>query len=368
MNKSTDIQSIIDKYETLKEKRLPKLIDFSEGRCPYLVSIEAGFTRYSCCNSIEQNFNANIFDFEKTLDCPSDTLPNLEPWFGTGIFAEAFGCKYFSRESECPAVYYAYHSIDEIRKIQKPKISDGIFFKMVLEAIDYFKDKTNGRLPICITDTQSASDTASLILDASEFFIACYTHPEVVKRFLNIINELIIEFSQKQVELIGDCLVLPGRILSSSINANHGGKGITIADDNLAVSSPKLNAEYFLPLDDKLGEVFGGVAIHSCGNWGHTMPLLLQMKNLTMVDCKISSSLDPTPTAPEDIRDALKGTNIAVQVTLKNDVESDFDLLDRICSPDLRLIARFLNLNDGADDIQSTYDKVKQLLQKKYGC
>lgn len=94
------------------------------------------------------------------------------------------------------------------------------------------------------------------------------------------------------------------------------------------------------------------------------MPLLLQMKNLIMAECKISSPMDPNPTIPEQVRDALKGTNIAVQVTLNNDVERDFDLLDRICSPDLRLIVRFIN--DGADDIQSKYDKLKQLLQKRY--
>jgi hypothetical protein len=364
MNKTKDIKSVIDKYENIKEKRLPKLIDFWEGRCPYLISVEAGFTRYSFCNSIEENFNANIFDFGETLDCPSDTLPNLEPWFGTGIYAEAFGCKYYWREGDSPAVHYAYHNIEEIQKIQKPEISAGKLFGMVLEAIEYFKDKTNGRLPICMTDTQSASDTATLVLDASEFFIACYTHPNVVKRFLNMINELVIEFSRKQVELIGNCLVLPGRIISSSINANFGGKGITISDDNLAVSSPQLNAEYFLPLDDKLGEALGGVAIHSCGNWGHTMPLLLQMKNLLMIECKISSPVDPNPTVPEQVRDALKGTNIAVQVTLNSDVERDFDLLDRICSPDLRLIVRFLN--DGADDIQAKYERLKRFLQKRY--
>src|SRR3989339_290934 len=361
------IQSIIDIYENVKEKRLPKLIDFWEGRRPYLISIEAGFTRYSFCNSIEENFNANMYDFEKTLECPSDTLPNLEPWFGTGIYAEAFGCKYYWREGDCPAVHYAYHNIEEIQEIQKPEISSGKMFAMVLKAIEYFKDKTSGKLPICMTDTQSASDTATLVLDASEFFISCYSNPKVVKRFLNTINELIIEFSRKQVELIGDCLVLPGRIISSSINANLGGKGITIADDNLAVSSPQLNAEYFLPLDDKIGEAFGGIAIHSCGNWGHTMPLLLQMKNLIMIDCKISSPMDPNPTIPEQARDALKGTNIAVQVNLNNDVERDFDLLDRLCSPDLRLIVRFIKEEkEKIDDIQSKYDRLKKFLQKRY--
>ncbi len=363
MNKK--IQNLIDLYEAARDRRLPRLLDFWQGRLPYLVSVEAGFTRYASCSSIEENFQANLYDFEKTLACPSDTLPNLEPWFGTGLFAEAFGCRYFWREGDAPAVHYAYHTIDEIREITKPDISSGKIFALILAAIAYFKERTQGRLPMCLTDTQSASDTATLILDASEFFIACYTDPGIAHRFLQIINDLTIEFSRKQAEAIGDCLVLPGRIIAASLPASQGGTGITIADDNLAVASPKINAEFFLPLDDQIGQAFGGAAIHSCGNWGHTIPLLRRWKNLTMIECKISSPMDPNPTPPQQVREALQGTGIAVQVTLNTDVERDFDLLDRLAAPGLPLIVRFLN--DGTGDIQSRYDLVNRRLQKIYG-
>jgi len=363
MNKK--IQNLIDRYEAARDRRLPRLLDFWQGRIPYLVSIEAGFTRYASCGSIEENFQANLYDFEKTLECPSDTLPNLEPWFGTGVLAEVFGCAYYWRQGDAPAVHYAYHTLDEIRDIPKPDLSAGKVAALILDAIAYFKEKTGGQLPMCLTDTQSAGDNATLILDASEFFIACYTDPDIVRRFLGVINDLIIEFSQKQAEAIGDCLVLPGRIIAASLPAAQGGTGITIADDNLAVASPQINADFFLPLDDQIGQAFGGAAIHSCGNWGHTIPLLRQWKNLTMIECKISSPMDPSPTPPEQIRDALRGTDIAVQVTLNNDVERDFDLLDRLAAPGLRLIVRFLN--DGTGDIQSRYDLVNRRLQKIYG-
>jgi hypothetical protein len=84
-----------------------------------------------------------------------------------------------------------------------------------------------------------------------------------------------------------------------------------------------------------------------------------------MIECKISSPMDPNPTPPEQVREALQGTGIAVQVTLNTDVERDFDLLDRLAAPGLPLIVRFLN--GGTGDIQSRYDLVNRRLQKIYG-
>ncbi len=127
-----NIKSIIDKYEMVKDKRMSGLVDFENGTRPFLVCTDFPNSFVSNCNSIEQ-----------------------------------------------------------IRGIRKPDISQGRMFAMVMDAINYFKEKTAGQLPP----------------------------------------------------------------------------------------------------DDQIGAAFGGVAIHSCGNWGHTMPLVAKMKNLYMIDCTISYQL-----------------------------------------------------------------------------
>ena len=351
-----NIKSIIDKYETVRDKRMSRLVDFANRARPFLVCTDFPNSFVSNCNSIEQSFKANLADFAAALDIPSDTLPYLEPWFGTGIYAEAFGSKYFWREGESPACHYAYRSIEQIRGIQKPDISQGRMFTMVMDAINYFKEKTAGQLPICVTDTQSASDTASLILDASEFFTCCYAEPETVHHFLKIINEMIIDFTKIQADAIGDCLALPGHNQRFSYPA---GRGMSLSDDNLAVSSPKINSEFFLPLDDQIGAAFGGVAIHSCGNWGHTMPLVAKMKNLYMIDCTISYQRDPNPCTPEQVRDAFNGSDVIVQVRIGPDLDIDIPLLKRLISPDLRLIISIAYEQNG---MQERCDRITGLL------
>jgi len=237
-----DVDRIIDTYEALRERRLPGILEFLAGRRPYLIHLTAPCEIYANCNSIRECFENGLADLAAALEVCCDCLPFLEPWFGTGAYAEAFGCEYLWREGESPACHYAWHKIEELRDVRKPDPSEGSILRMVLEAIEYFKERTKGRLPICLTDTQSPHDTATLILDAVEVFTAGYTEPETLGRFLQAITDLIIEFSRQQARALGDCLVLPGHIISSSVRQ---GSGISVSDDNLAVVSPAV-AEQFL--------------------------------------------------------------------------------------------------------------------------
>jgi hypothetical protein len=353
------VQEAIDKYARAKEQRAHIISDFETGKRPFLVNITGPVE--SCldyCDSIENSFRANLEDFHNALALPSDTLPHLNPWFGTGMYAEAFGCEYFWRKGTSPACHYKYHHIDEIRDIEKPNISQGKIFKMALSAIDYFKEKTNGKLPMCFSDTQSPSDIATLVLDAVEVFTSYYTEPETMHQFHTIITELVIEFSKLQMKSIGDCIAKPGQVMSSC-----GSKpfGISLSDDNLAVCSPKINEEFLLPYDDMIGAAFGGVALHSCGDWGHTMPLLTKMKHVKMIDCALSG--DPKPTPPELIRDAFKGTDIIVQVRTDAELEKTVELLKRICVRDLRLVVRVCDVKE---DAQLQYHTITKTLDDLY--
>ncbi len=356
-----DIKKVIDKYKRVEQKRLPGVIDFHNGDRPYLVCVSGPATFYTQCNTIEQSFNANINDFNIALDFSSDTIPYLEPWFGTGTYAQAFGSEYLWREGESPACHYKYHNIEEVRDIVKPDIKDGHIFKMVLDAIAYFRDKTQSSLPMCITDTQSAHDSATLILDAVEVFTASYSDPELLHGFLDKINRLIVEFTHAQIDALGECLVKPGHIMSATANVL---KGISISDDNLAVGSPMVNEKFMLPYDDKLGETFGGVAIHSCGNWAHTMPIIARSPFVNMIDCAISPDIDPNPNDPALVREAFKGTNKIVQVRIGGDVDENIEYVKQICDKDIRLVVR---VSGNVDKNQSQYDTVNSFLKKFYG-
>jgi len=310
-------------------------------------------------NSSEKSFKGNIDAFSKNLEAVSDHLPYLEPWFGTGVYANAFGCEYVWREGEAPATHYKYHSIYDVKDIRMPLVKNSEIMQLVLNTISYFKEKTSGMLPIALTDTQSSFDTATLVLDASEVFIACYTEPEIIKHFMTCINDLIIEFSKMQQDLIGKNVAKPGHIMVSDPTLS----GISISDDNLAVSSPNINEIFPLPLDQKLADAFGGLAIHSCGNWVETMKLVRNMKNVNVIDFALDSSCDPNPNKPEDVRDAFSGSSIVLKARFGTK-EMD-NILNKLFDKSLRIIVEICGTKD-INEKEKAYNQVKEKLISLY--
>lgn len=72
----------------------------------------------------------------------TDDLPYLEPWVGTGIYANAFGCEYLFREFEAPHVQYLCHSVEALSRIEYPDYRQSPIMRMVLDCIDALKDRT----------------------------------------------------------------------------------------------------------------------------------------------------------------------------------------------------------------------------------
>jgi hypothetical protein len=173
------------------------------------------------------------------------------------------------------------------------------------------------------------------VVNVTEFLTACYTDPETVLHVMDLVTKLIIEFSRVQADRIGeDLLAKPGHIMPSSTAY----QGISISDDNLAVSSPTINERIALPFDRQIAEAFDGVAIHSCGQWAHTMAKLHPRDNVLMIDCALTTDPDPTPNKAVDVREALKGRKITTKVRLGSDMDRVLPILEQLFDPSLRLI------------------------------
>ena len=263
-----------------------------------------------------------------------DRRPALpEPWIGTGVYANAFRLQYHFRDGIAPHVRYGARrskaSFGGLPDYRQCYHEDGTRLHRL------FPGATRDRLPIALTDTQSPFDTATLVLDASEFFTACYTEPELAARFLQQITDLIVEFSRVQMERIGpELLVQPGHVMPSVV----GGRGISISDDNLAVSSPQINRRFALPVDEQLAKEFGGLAIHSCGVWTHTMSMLRDFQNITGIECAVGHERgdhDPNPNPPAQVRQAIASSSLVVKTRLGNDIEKALAALDELASPQL---------------------------------
>jgi hypothetical protein len=360
-----DTGRLIDLYLQRREERERRIARFWAGEVNSLVIQRPSAHLWGECNSVEGVWLNNIRHMESWLAMPwTDDLPHMQAWFGTGVYANAFGCDYLWRLGEAPDTHVRYHSIEEVRGLPLPDWRKSPVMGMVLDGIDVLKERTRGLIPIALTDTQSPFDTATLVLDTSEFFTACYTEEETAAELMGTIARLIVEFSREQARHIGENLVSrPGHVMPSL----PGLRGITLSDDNLAVSSPLINERFSLRFDQLIAEQLGGVAVHSCGVWDHTMKLL-PGRGVIAVDCAVSPRVDPTPMTPAMVRNALAGTGIIVKARCGGTREEIDEAIAGLAGPGMRLILDVARIDEEeaayARTAEANYKRVTEALAR----
>jgi hypothetical protein len=366
--RSMVMEKLTELYRQRREERIGRLERFWAGEERFLVIQRPSYHLWGECNSVEAVYGNNMRHLEAWLSMRwSDELPHMQAWFGTGVYANAFGCEFLWREGAAPDTHVRYHAIEEVRGLPKPDWRGCPVMKMVLDCIDLLKERTGGAIPIALTDTQSPFDTATLVLDTSEFFTACYTEEETAAALMGTIAELIIEFSREQARHIGEGLVSrPGHVMPSLTTLG----GILLSDDNLAVSSPHINEKFSLRYNEIISRALGGVAIHSCGVWDHTMRLF-PGRGVMAVDCSVSPKWDPTPMTPAMVRSALSGTGIVVKARCGGSRREIEEAIAALGGPDMRLILDIARIDedDGvyARVSEDNYKLARDLLAKACG-
>jgi uroporphyrinogen-III decarboxylase len=204
-------------------------------------------------------------------------VPFLQPMGGVTVFASAFGCKVDHFAHTLPwahAVIKADEPAERVYDLPEPSVTDGQLGEM-LEFTDYFVKETGGRYPIAQTDLQGPLDTAYLVWDSSSFMMAMRHQAKEVHHLMRLVTDLIIRYIKEQ------------RARSPQFIPFHypplwlrDGQGIAISDDGLAVLSPQTYEEFALPYANELSEEFGGIFIHSCGNFAHQLSNLEKVHKL----------------------------------------------------------------------------------------
>ncbi len=312
-----------------REERMRR---FLEGKSEAnLLLIEKEYDNFLTSRTPQESLEIQLDMITRQMDLECDYVPFLEPWFGVGVYANAFGAEYVWMDGESAQTHYLVFNEEQAARLEKPSIEDSPVMKLVLQAIDYFVEQTRGLIPIACTDTQSPLDTITLLWDTASFFTATYTAPEVVHGLLQKITDLIVEFSRCQVQHMGQTWVQPGHIMVSA----RGGQGLSISDDNIVMVSPRHYATFAVPYNEQIAAAFGGLAVHSCGDYARQLPEILKTRGLAIVDGAFSQELDPNPNRSLELfRDRIKGTGTILHARMGADWP---EILPSLVHPDLRL-------------------------------
>jgi hypothetical protein len=286
------------------------------------------------CRDMGESLRWQLGGLAASMDFESD-LPNfLEPWYGIGVVASAFGGEYFWAPGQPPAMRPQFQSVEQALAYAAQPVAATHIGRHTLRMIEYFIEQTGGRLPISLTDTQSPWNIAYNLLDTSQLMLELLDNPTGVQTLLARLSHMLVEFTHEQLRLIGESIVWPGHGFGSSRQF----KGLAIGDDNASLVSDdvygRLIAESFL----STGRPFGGTAFHSCGNWSKKTPMVRRMPGLKVVDAAFSPETDPRPNPAAVFRDVFAHTGIVVNARIVGSVQTITDCVEQLWAPGMRLI------------------------------
>jgi hypothetical protein len=268
------------------------------------------------------------------MDYLTDAPSYLEPWYGIGTAASAFGADYEWLPGQAPAVKPVFNSPDEIRDLTPRAVADVPILRYTLETIEYFLHETQGRVPVSWCDIQAPINVAGGLMDITQFLLLLHDEPGRARAILSALADEVIRFTKIQSNLIGAALARPGHGFASA----RTGAGIGLSTDNLIMVSPAMFADFCNEHTARIGEAFGGTAFHSCGNWSRWLPAVKQIRNLLMVDGAFSPQTDPAYNQCEEFRDALAGTGIILHTRIVGEPEEVLARVKRLWKPGLKLI------------------------------
>ena len=286
-----------------------------------------------CCD-MQRSLELQLGCLQKSMAYKAD-IPNfLEPWYGIGTCASAYGAEYIWNEGQAPAIHPKFETVAEALQYMPRPISDTTIGKHTLNMVDYFLNQTGGKLPMSCSDAQSPLNVSTMIVNTAQLMMEVLMDPESVRSFLNILAGLVIDFMTVQKKMIGDRLVSPGHGFASARNFYGYGQ----SDDNIVMLSNEQYAECALPSFTKIGRTFGGPVYHSCGDWSAKIPVILSIDNLKTVDAAFSVETDPDPNPSAPFVEALTGTGIVLNARIVGGLEVIERTVRQLWKPGMKLI------------------------------
>jgi len=238
-----------------------------------LFSVEGNDTVRNRLQNPEKFLRAQLEEIEGQLRFLGDFVPALTPTVGIVTIPSAFGCQVVWPEGDFPTVRPFIRDPEQIADLNMPTPRDGELGR-ILGYTRYFRQQTDCQYPIRLTDIQGPLDNASLIMGHNNFLLGISTHPHLVHRLLQMITELTIKFVNAQRKVAED--FVPS-LMQPWIPE---GWGISISNDDSVMISSRHMEEFGVPYFNQLSAAFGGLYVHSCGNWLHQVPALEKIQNL----------------------------------------------------------------------------------------
>ena len=307
------------------------------------------------CRDRELSLRLQLGALAQSMDYAADMANYLEPWYGIGIGASAFGAEYIWLDGQAPAVSDKFEDLDEAIASEPVPIETTQIGQDQLAYIEYFLEKTGGKVPMSFGDVQSPLNIISEMMPTTALFEGMIEDPEGYSELAYRAGGLMRDYLLKQKALIGDALALPGHGFASSRKIIGMGAS---ADTSIMISNGMFDELEAEQLAD-MCRPFGGTFYHSCGNWEAKIPSVLKVPGLIGADGAFSSETDPSPNNPAPFGEAFAKAGKILNARAVGDVDTVIDTVKKIWHPGLKLIIN--TYCKTAEEQQEAYDRIHEI-------
>jgi len=289
-----DLDKLLKKYEEFaeeKEKLMSATFSFKNEELPVVQTVDELKPEY-CYGDMRRDpvkmLSQQLANIEKTINAKTDYIPFLEPFHSIGVHASAFGPKHVWYDDRDPRTVPIIDRPKDVYGL-KPDLKNSELFNMTLETIKYFQSKVGTSIPISTGDPNGPVLCASLLMKTDEFFMGLLINKKEMHYLIDMTTNVFIESMERQLDIIKNP-ALPGHNYMISKDA----KGVSVSVDTLDQVSSDTVEEFIVPALEKIAARFDGVAVHSCGDWIHTVDTILKVKGIKGLNFHSSpAEMDP---------------------------------------------------------------------------
>ena len=172
-------------------------------------------------------------------------------------------------------------SPSDVYRLPEAEIREGYMCHDMLWRMAYKYKRAGAKIPVYITDIQGPFSCAAQIWGIENFLGDLYEYPNEAHHLLSLCTDAIIKYYHAMYEVTnGEAIPIhcfPMIWVPKDC-------GVAVSDDFFAVVGANTVKEFSAPYLDKIGEEFGGITAHTCGNMNHLPEVMNSMKTLKAVN------------------------------------------------------------------------------------
>ncbi len=264
-------QRWIDFYDPNKTPSRLFLINFST---------ELGARPWPNADQVEQRIEWAWQKYQLQLSqlawLDDDSLPFLDVYTGTEIFAAAFGCSVHVPENDMPFAMPLVRNAEEAALLEIPAI-DAPSLAPVWKIARELKRRAGAGALLRLPDIQCPMDIAALIWEKSSFYTDLVENPDAVTALAAKVRSLLTRFLDAWFAEFGPEFI-------AHFPDYYMPRGITLSEDEIGIVSPAVFKRFFLPELIELSQRYGGIGMHCCAHARHQWEGFLQIPGLVQLN------------------------------------------------------------------------------------